>query len=130
MCNRFEVGGHKSSKKPILNRGKVSAGLDKMLKLQPCKLHSWPVWLRHWLIQKVPGSNPTRKFNLALRLPVTSRLNIDKTQWLRLLGWGFPLNNVPKLAVGQPNSNRNRKPFAGAVPCLGCAAENIKFCFC
>ena len=32
-------------------------------------------------------------------------VEIAKTQWLTSAEWGYPLDNGPKMAVGQPNSS-------------------------
>ena len=46
------------------------------------------------------------KSNMTItRLPVTFGSNMYKTQWLTSGEWGCPLDNGPKLAVGQPNSS-------------------------
>ena len=60
--------------------------------------------------QKVPGSNPTRH-SAGLREPTSFQGSWwptgrkCKIQWSTSGEWGCPLNNGPKLAVGQPNSS-------------------------
>ena len=60
--------------------------------------------------RKVPGLNPTRR-SAGLRDPTLLRgfrwpsSRKCKTQWLTSVEWECPLNNGPKLAVGQSNSS-------------------------
>ena len=71
---------------------------------------SWSLWgewssrLRHcdqnW---RVLGSNPTRKPRY--EAPGDIQVEIAKMQGLTSGWWGCPLENGPKLTVGQPNSN-------------------------
>ena len=82
---------------------------------QSSKFAMWPSGLRHCnKNRKVPGWNPTRH-SVRLRDPTSLRgswwssSRKCKTQWLTLCGWGSPLDNGPKLVVGQPNSSFNKK---------------------
>ena len=75
------------------------------------KRGEWPSGLRRCSKnRKVPGSNPTRR-SAGLRDPTSLRGSRwpsgrkCKTQWLTSGEWGCPLDNGPKLAVGQPNSS-------------------------
>ena len=64
--------------------------------------------------RKVSGSNPTRR-SAGLRDPTSLRGSRwppgrkCKTQWLTSGEWGCPLDNGPKLAVGQPNSSLKKR---------------------
>ena len=60
--------------------------------------------------RKVPGSNATRRsadleIQPRYEVPGDPRVEYVKTQWLTI-GWvRLPLDNAPKLTVGQPNSS-------------------------
>ena len=72
----------------------------------------WPSGLRRCSKnRKVPSSIPTRR-SVGLRDPTLLRgsrwpsgRKCKKTQWLTSGEWGCPLDNGPKLAMGQPNSS-------------------------
>ena len=40
--------------------------------------------------------------------PSDLQVKIVKTQWSTSSDWGCPINNGPKLAVGQPNSSKKK----------------------
>ena len=73
----------------------------------------WPSGLRRCgKNRKVPSSKPTRRSS-RLRDPTSLRgsrwpsgRKCKKTQWLTSGEWGCPLDNDPKLAVGQPNKKK------------------------
>ena len=71
----------------------------------------WPSGLRRCSKnRKVPGSITTRR-SAGPRDPTSLRGSRRppgrkcKTQWLKSGEWGCPLDNGPKLAVGQPNNS-------------------------
>ena len=75
----------------------------------------WPSGLRRCSKnRKVPGSIPTRR-SAGLWDPTSLRGSRwpsgrkCKTQWLTSGEWGCPLDNGPKLAMGQPNSSLKKK---------------------
>ena len=75
----------------------------------------WPSGLRRCSKnRKVPCSNPTRR-SAGLRDPTSLRGSWwplgrkCNTQWLTSGEWGCPIDNGPKLALGQPNSSLKKK---------------------
>ena len=75
----------------------------------------WPSGSRRCIrIGRIPVQNLTRR-SARLRDPTSLRGSQwpsgqkCKMQWLTLSQWGCPLDNGPKLAVGQPNSSFFKK---------------------
>ena len=96
----------------------------------------WPSGLRHCSNWKVPCSKPTkclaRIWDPTLLWGSWWPLGRKcKTQWLTTGEWGCPLDNGPKLAMGQLNSSlKKKKDMAASLLsyCSEVTSKNTHFC--
>ena len=95
----------------------------------------WPSVLKHCSkYHKVPSSNPIR--HLAwLRDPISLRGSQwpsgqkCKMQWLTSGEWGYPLDNGPKMDVGQPNSSLKKSNIFFVLSLHKTVTRFVERCF-